>query len=71
MIEQGIKQWWMLHLRGVARIASGKKVEGLEQLDKAMDLTLTLKDDKGSPDAVASNDAYQQVLDSFAQIFAR
>ncbi|HZK80392.1 MAG TPA: tetratricopeptide repeat protein, partial [Humisphaera sp.] len=68
LIDKGIKQWWMLHLRGVARIASGKKTEGLEQLDKAMELTLSLKNDKGAPDEIASNDAYQQVLDSFAQI---
>ncbi|HWE02525.1 MAG TPA: tetratricopeptide repeat protein [Tepidisphaeraceae bacterium] len=62
LMDAGVREWWMLHMRGVARIASGKMAEGFEQLDKAMVLAEAITD------ATASGDAYQQVLDSFSQV---
>ncbi|HET6247168.1 MAG TPA: tetratricopeptide repeat protein [Tepidisphaeraceae bacterium] len=58
LVTSGHTEWWVHHLRGLARFATSDRVDALAELDKAM----------AAADEARDPDAYQQVLNSMADI---
>jgi tetratricopeptide (TPR) repeat protein len=54
----GHKEWWIYHLRGLARFGQGRKAEAIEQFNKGMK----------AADEMKLPDAWEQILTSVAEI---
>lgn len=58
LLETGHREWWIYHLRGIARFDGGHTAEAMEEFDKAI----------ASIDVAKDPDSFQQVIDSVAKL---